>query len=436
MIRPVSGPVVNFWVRSTCANAFSYLLKRGLVMRHLIGKFFSLWVLLLGAGTAQAATTSPYPAEWWSPDGGITYPYVAPDEATLPPVGDVNGDMIRYGKQILEETYKYLGPESGLSQSYVGNQLSCSNCHLEVGRAAYGQPWAVVVKKYAGTGTWSARSNVFLTMKNRIHDCTMRSMNGTKLPDDSREMLSMVAYMEWLATGIKVADWKTITQGTSNVKVSELSPPRPADPIRGKGVYENNCASCHGYTGEGIWDADGKKYIYPAVWGDHSFNDGAGMFRLRTAVGFIKGNMPFGWANPSDTNPDPALKHQISTQDAWDSMAYILDQPRPIRAENINDWLYVRPSDCAPNWLLKVAQLDAGYESYYPRRDPATGKLSGNLAYPAKYSAARHKFGPWILPGDDMIAEMQAIQNAWIAQKPAVKPAVCPDPTAYEYTPP
>ena len=420
--------------KGTCADNFGNLLKKGPAMKQLVDKFIRVFFMLfLGTiGAAQADhVMSVNPAEWYSPDGGLTFPYVAPDEATLPPVGDATGDMIRYGKQILEETYKYLGPDSGLSKSYVGNKLSCTNCHLENGRAAYGQPWAVVVKKYGGTGTWSARSNVYLDMKNRIHDCTMRSMNGTKLPDDSRELLSMIEYMKWLATGIKVADWKTVTHGTSNLKVSELSPVRGADPVRGKEVYEDVCASCHGYTGEGVWDEAAKKYIYPAVWGEHSFNDGAGMFRLRTAVGFIKGNMPYGWANPTDPT-----NHQLSTEDAWDSMAYVLDQARPLRAENINDWRYTRPSDCAPNWLLKVTQLDAGYESYYPRINPATGKLSGNLAYPAKYSALRHKYGPWINGSDDMIAEMTAIQNAWLKQKPSPVPAVCPDPTLYEYTPP
>lgn len=92
-------------------------------------------------------------------------------------------------------------------------------------------------------------------------------MNGTKLPDDSRELLSIIEYMKWLATGIKVADWRTITQGTSNVKVSELSPSRPADPIRGEGVYENNCAGCHGYTGEGVLRPENYLAIWPIAWG-------------------------------------------------------------------------------------------------------------------------------------------------------------------------
>lgn len=439
----------NLGKQCTCADNFSNLLKRGPTMKKLVDKFIRVFVILFlgAAGAAQAEhVLSNNPTEWWSPDGGLTYPYVAPDEAAIPPIGDPRGDRIRAGKQILEETYKMLGPDSGLSQSYVGNRLSCSNCHVEVGRAAYGQPWAVIYKKYGGTGPWSARSNMHLNMTNRIHDCTERSMNGFRLPNDSPQMLAILEYMTWLGEGIKdPANWSTtVTHGANNIKVGEpvdsLGKPRSADPVRGKTVYEDNCAGCHGYSGEGIWNEAKKVYIYPAVWGQHSFNDGAGMFRIRTAVGFIKGNMPYGWANPTDKT------HQLSEADVWDSMAYVLDQQRPLRAGNAIDWLYSRDGkttagvvtgDCAPNWLLKVTQLDAGYESYYPRRNPATGKLSGNLAHPPKYSPQRHKYGPWIVSStDNMIKEMENIQAAWVAQKPATRPAVCPDPTLFEYTPP
>lgn len=374
-------------------------------------------------GSAQAAhTVSPNPEEWWIGADGVLQ-YVAPDEAAIP--NDATGAMIRYGKQILEETYKMLGPESSLANSYVTSRLSCTNCHIESGRAAYGQPWAVVWYKYGagGQGPWSARSNQYLDMKNRIHDCTQRSMNGFRLPNDSYELLSMIEYMKWLSTGIKVADWTKVTHGSNNIPVAELT--RAADPVRGKTVFDENCAVCHGVDGEGLWDANAKKYIYPAVWGPYSFNNGAGMYRLRTAVGFIKGNMPFGWANPTDTT------HQLSTDDAWDSMAYVISNNRPTWSGYLQDWLYYRPSDCAPNWVLKVTQLDAGYEWYYPRIKP-DGTLTGDLSYPSKYSPERHKFGPWRNPGDDMLAEMTLIQNAYLAKTPR---PVFPNCEPFEYKP-
>jgi thiosulfate dehydrogenase len=409
-------------------------------MRNPINVLALLTLGLVGVAHAQALDLTD-PANWWfgnpdAPNSGPEYmTYVAPDEATIP--NDAAGAMIRYGKQLLEETYKLLGPESGMPNTHVTSRLSCTNCHIESGRAAYGQPWAAVWYKYnvnRGRGPWSARSNRFLDMKNRIHDCTIRSMNGTQLPDDSRELLAMIAYMEWLATGIKVPDvppagapiagvpiWDKLGKlGAGNVPVRELT--RAADPVAGKLVYEDKCAACHGYTGEGVWDPAARKYIYPAVWGPFSFNDGAGMYRLRTAVGFIKGNMPYGWANPTDPS------HMLSDAEAWDAMAYLISNERPKFAGAQQDWLHYRPTDCAPNWVLKVTQLDAGYEWYFPRIKP-DGTLTGDVSYPPKYSAARHKYGPW----KDMLTEMQKIQNAYLAQTP--HPAF-PDCRPFEYKEP
>lgn len=396
-------------------------------MRHLINAFA---VLILGTvGTAQAAhSVSTNVAEWWREASG-TMLYVAPDEATIP--NTTNGNRIRYGKKILEETYKSLGPNSGLPNTYVTSRLSCTNCHIESGRAAYGQPWAAVWFKYGITnpdgkiGQWSGRSNRYLDMKNRIHDCTIRSMNGTQLPDDSEELLSMIAYMEWLSTGVKVfdangvGDWNRLAlHGAGNVPVSApvdaAGKQRAADPVRGKTVYEGNCAACHGDTGEGVWDATALKYIYPAVWGQYSFNDGAGMYRLRTAVGYIKGNMPYGWANPTDTT------HMLSNADSWDAMAYVVSNSRPAFSGSLQDWWWqtYRPVDCMPNWLLKA--VDAGYPYNYPRVNPSNGKLSGDVAYPEKWTTTQSKYGPWgsTTTVGTMLGEQKILQDAYLAMTP------------------
>ena len=397
-------------------------------MRHLINAFF---VLMLGAaGTAHAThSLSTNPADWWREPSG-TMLYVAPDESTIP--NTTQGNRIRYGKKILEETYKTLGPDSGLpGGSYVTSRLSCTNCHLESGRGAYGQPWAAVWFKYGITnpdgniGQFSGRSNRYLDMKNRIHDCTMRSMNGRQLPDDSEELLSMIAYMEWLSTGIKVfdangvGDWNRLAlHGAGNVPVSarvdSAGKQIAVDPVRGKTVYQDNCAACHGDTGEGVWDANAQKYIYPAVWGQYSFNDGAGMYRLRTAVGFVKGNMPYGWANPTDAT------HMLSNADAWDAMAYVVSNSRPVFPSYLQDWWWLtyRPVDCMPNWLLKA--VDAGYEYVYPRVNPNNGKLSGDVSYPAKWSVTQSKYGPWgsTTAVGTMLYEQDQLQKAYLAITP------------------
>jgi thiosulfate dehydrogenase len=67
-------------------------------------------------------------------------------------------------------------------------------------------------------------------------------------------------------------------------------------------------------------DSTGKMYLYPPLWGSHSYNDAAGLFQLSKLAGFIKNNMPNGI-----TYHAPGL----SNQDAWNIAAYINAQPRP-----------------------------------------------------------------------------------------------------------
>src|SRR5699024_12660344 len=55
----------------------------------------------------------------------------------------------------------------------------------------------------------------------------------------------------------------------------------------------------------------------PALWGEDSFNDGAGMGRLTKASGYIQNNMPVGEENT------------LSDQEAADLAAFLLSQDRP-----------------------------------------------------------------------------------------------------------
>jgi thiosulfate dehydrogenase len=98
---------------------------------------------------------------------------------------------------------------------------------------------------------------------------------------------------------------------------------RAADPQGGKNVFINNCQRCHGENGQGVLSADGTSYTYPPLWGDHSFNVSAGLYRLSSLAGFIKNNMPYEeatWKNP-----------KLSDEEAWDVAAYIASQPRPVK---------------------------------------------------------------------------------------------------------
>lgn len=348
-------------------------------------------LLIALSGVAGSSYASSNPADWFNGT------WIAPLESSIP--NDASGDSIRYGKLLLTETYKYLG--QGSTMPFTNNKISCSNCHLDEGTSAFGTPWAVVAQKYA-SAPYSPRSDRKLNMVNRIQDCVLRSMNGVQLPPTSYEMTSMIAYMNWLSTGIQVASYTAVV-GQGNMKVNDLT--RPADPVAGKVIYDNNCAACHQSDGSGVWDTVAVRYVYPAVWGPNSYNTGAGMHRLRTGVGFARGNMPYGHANPTDV---PSM---ITEAQAWDVMAYISSQPRPEYYNYLNDWAGFRPSDCMPNWLLK--QPDASYANYFPRVE-TDGRLSGNLSYPQMFSDDQHHYGPW----QAMLTLQTAMQNAYLAITP------------------
>jgi thiosulfate dehydrogenase len=82
-----------------------------------------------------------------------------------------------------------------------------------------------------------------------------------------------------------------------------------ADVGRGQALYTDRCASCHG--DEGLGTEDG-----PPVWGDQSYNDGAGLSRNDKLAAWLKVAMPLG---------DPSL----SEQEALDIAAFVNSKPRP-----------------------------------------------------------------------------------------------------------
>ncbi len=58
--------------------------------------------------------------------------YIVPDMKTLP--DNEYGKLVKYGKELIVHTYKYIGPEvEDPSMRYAGNNNSCQNCHLDAG---------------------------------------------------------------------------------------------------------------------------------------------------------------------------------------------------------------------------------------------------------------------------------------------------------------
>lgn len=237
---------------------------------------------------------------------GASVPLTAPDEATMPrgPLGEA----VARGKRIATATYEELPQQ-------VGNGLHCSSCHLGAGTTADAAPWVGIVGMFP---EYRARSARVATIEDRINDCFERSMNGKALPAGSPDMTALVAYMSWLSRDVPVGH---PVEGRGFARLT----PKTPDRAHGKAVYAEKCAVCHAEDGQGKRADDGG-YLFPPLWGDRSFNIGAGMARLDTAAAFVKARMPLGSGNT------------LSEQDAYDVADYFTAMPRPDFAGKMTDW--------------------------------------------------------------------------------------------------
>jgi thiosulfate dehydrogenase len=219
------------------------------------------------------------------------------------------GEAVALGRRILTHT-----PEN--AAAYSGNALNCTSCHLNAGRTEFAAPWVGIWGVFPEYRSRNARINA---IQDRINDCFERSLNGRALPMDGPEMAGILAYMQWLSRDVPTG--KSI-KGRGFLRIRS---PQPADAERGRRVYADKCAACHGADGQGVYGASGET-VYPPLWGPRSFNIGAGMARLNTAAAFVKANMPFGQGG------------SLTDQEAFDVALFFTRQPRPDFARKYQDW--------------------------------------------------------------------------------------------------
>lgn len=220
--------------------------------------------------------------------------------------------MARYGRDLLENTSYYIGPKGILAQ--ITNGMNCQNCHLNGGTVPWGNNWSAVTSMYPQI---RGRSGGLETIPKRVSDCMERSLNGKAIDSNSREMKAIIAYFNWLGEGIPKG---TKPKGSGIMDLQLLD--RAADPEKGRTVYINKCQRCHQPDGQGTMMPDGRGYEYPPLWGEHSYNSSAGLYRLSRFAGYVKNNMPFGeveYHNP-----------QLSNEEAWDVAAFVNSQSRPM----------------------------------------------------------------------------------------------------------
>jgi thiosulfate dehydrogenase len=323
-------------------------------VRHVGAAAFAVVALLGAFGECLAQNPPPI---WTVPEIGAL-----PDNAAT--------RQIRRGRDLITATYAHIGPEvPDRAKRFAGNNLACSNCHLDAGTKKFGIALFGAYVEFPG---YSARLGAEITIEDRLNSCMLRSMNGRALPVRSPQMQALVAYVKFLSTG---APPGRVLPGLGVGKMPELD--RAADPARGQALYASTCVACHNTDGSGIrrsLPSTDLGYMVPPLWGSDSFNDGAGMARLITAANFIHFNMPHGadYLNP-----------QLTPEQAWDIAAYMVSQPRPRKAGLDKDF---------PDLLEKPVDVPYG-------------------PYADGFSEQQHKYGPFA-PIRAAIAKLKAEKAA------------------------
>lgn len=258
--------------------------------------------------------------------------------------------MVVYGYKLMNETDLHIGPDvEDPKKRFSGNHLSCSSCHANGGIIPFQSGYIGIAARFP---QYNGRADKIINLEDRINGCMQRSMNGKPMPLNSKEIRAMVAYMTFLSQGTPI---NAKTKGQGLIKIDYID--RAADPSKGKIVFEERCSSCHGEHGEGVINPEkGKEtyYVFPALWGEDSYNTGAGLYRLLKCAAYIKGTMPKG---------EPTL----TLEESYDVCSFINTQPRPIKSEREKDF---------PNLKNKPIDMDVG-------------------PYADEFSEKEHRFGPY-----------------------------------------
>ena len=208
--------------------------------------------------------------------------------------------VIQLGEAIVKDTTTH-----SLSKSYVGNALNCTSCHLDNGK----HPLAGT---FLGTATaypaWSPREERVITLEDRVLNCFMRSCNGTRPPLGSEVSVAVTTYITSLSQGMPLKMNPERPIGPGAIKPLSVKADQ-ADAKRGASLYASRCAECHQKDGQG--DNDN-----PPVWGDRSYNDGAGLSSVDNLAAWLKVAMPLDDANLSD-------------QESVDIAAFVNSKERP-----------------------------------------------------------------------------------------------------------
>jgi thiosulfate dehydrogenase len=219
------------------------------------------------------------------------------------------GEQIKWGYRIFIDT-----PHE--APKLTGGTVACINCHLNAGQRERALPLVGIAGMFPEYNNRAAR---LISLPDRIVDCFLRSENATGLGTDalpsntSKEVLAVTAYLTWLGRGHAVGaspPWRN----RNAIAADKLIPVARIDVPKGQALYEERCTSCHGLDGQGVQVGDKKA---GPLWGDKSWNDGAGASRVYTLAGIIRYSMPY--LSPGS----------LTDEEAQQVAAFITSKPRP-----------------------------------------------------------------------------------------------------------
>ncbi|ADU91407.1 c-type cytochrome [Taylorella equigenitalis] len=246
---------------------------------------------------------------------------IVKEDYQIPRLADVvnhpDADLIIYGSRLLNETKRLL-PDN------VGANMNCNSCHIGSGKEPLGAHYFNSFYKYPKI---MPRAGKEVDIKARINGCFQRSMNGKPIDPESKEMKAIIAYYKWLAESIPE---KAVIQVDIGGKINNKLIPNVEN---GKKIYAAQCATCHGSDGAGLNDDRGN-LVFPPLWGEGSFNIGAGMARTYKAAAFIRDNMPMSVQKTGMWGQG----HVLNDQEAVDVAEYFTHMPRPDFEKKVNDW--------------------------------------------------------------------------------------------------
>lgn len=292
----------------------------------------ALIALALIAGACRTENAEQYRAVQAGGPASSTFDpgtWRPPADSAIP--GDSLGASIRRGLALFVSTNDSL-------PAYAPGSITCASCHLDAGKNVDAIP---LTGSHARYPTYLGRSGAVVALTERVNYCFTRSLAGSKLPLESREMQDMLAYIAWLSRGVPVGAGHTLPGAAG---LASMPAGLQGDATRGEQVYTRFCAACHRVSGEGNAALHPPA---PALWGPGSFSVGASMAREGKAASFIWHNMPLGAGK------------SLTPQQAFDVAAYISSKPRLDSPGKENDW----PRGDAP---ADVPYETTGHAAYKP----------------------------------------------------------------------